>query len=260
MPAPIQKLVRFCQQNGLAETLKLIYKNIAHELGWYWDRRFDRSRGTDTSSRIELIDLDIVGSNKSKGIYYEPTPTELFIFMMTELQSALAYRDFVFLDFGSGKGRTLLLASDYPFKAIMGIEFSRELHTTAQSNIRHHRGGKQRCQDVQSVHSDAVLFQPAQDNLFVYFYNPFQRDVMAKVLENIAAAINVNKSRLVLVYLNPLSADVLEDSGLFQKCLKLDLPYDYTHGRQPKCNVYFNWQEAPGFGLQNITDKPDSQS
>ena len=72
---------------------------------------------------------------------------------------------------------------------------------------------------------------------------------MRKVLENIAAAININGSKAVLVYLNPLSSDVVEESGIFSKYLKIDLPYDYTRERQRKCNVYFNWQEAPGLLL-----------
>lgn len=226
--------------------LKLIYKNISHELRWYLDRKIDRSCGTDTSDRIELTNLDIIGNNRNSGVYYEPTPTALFTFILNELQSAISYHDFVFLDFGSGKGRTLLLASDYSFKAIIGIEFSRELHTTAESNLQLYSDGKQRCRKVISIHSDAVLFQPPQDNLFVYFFNPFFGDVMRKVIENIAATINLNKSKVVLVYLNPLSADVVEESGIFLKRLKIDLPHDYTRAQQRNCNVYFNWHEAPG--------------
>ena len=249
MPSRIGKLLQFSQHNGLSATLKLIYKNITHELRWHLDRKFDRLRGTDTSDLIELTNLDITSDNRNSGVYYEPTPTALFIFIMSELQSTISYHEFLFLDFGSGKGRVILLASDYPFKAIIGIEFSRELHSTAERNIQLHRGGKRRCREVNSIHSDAVVFQPPQDNLFVYFYNPFYKDLMRKVLANVFAAINVNKSKAVLVYLNPLSSDVVEESGIFLKCLKIDLPYDYTRERQRKCNIYFNWQEAPGFLL-----------
>ena len=34
------------------------------------------------------------------------------------------YPDCVFLDLGAGKGRALLLASQFPFKRIVGVEFS----------------------------------------------------------------------------------------------------------------------------------------
>jgi len=45
-------------------------------------------------------------------------------------------RDFTFVDLGSGKGRVLLMASHYPFKRIIGVEFIPELHQVAQENIR----------------------------------------------------------------------------------------------------------------------------
>jgi len=47
-----------------------------------------------------------------------------------------ALRDFTFIDLGSGKGRVLLMASDYPFKRIIGVEFMPELHRAAQENVR----------------------------------------------------------------------------------------------------------------------------
>jgi hypothetical protein len=45
-------------------------------------------------------------------------------------------QDFTFIDLGSGKGRALLMASAYPFKRIIGVEFMPELHRVAQENIR----------------------------------------------------------------------------------------------------------------------------
>ena len=40
-----------------------------------------------------------------------------------------------FVDYGAGKGRVLLLASQHPFAAIGGIEFAEELHDDATMNI-----------------------------------------------------------------------------------------------------------------------------
>ncbi len=44
-------------------------------------------------------------------------------------------QDFTFIDLGSGKGRVLLMASEYPFQKIIGVEFMPELHRAAQKNI-----------------------------------------------------------------------------------------------------------------------------
>ncbi len=55
----------------------------------------------------------------------------------TRISSLLIdYRQFVFVDFGFGKGTALLLATEFPFKRIIGVEFSPELHRIAEENIK----------------------------------------------------------------------------------------------------------------------------
>ena len=41
---------------------------------------------------------------------------------------------FTFVDFGAGKGRVLMMACEYPFKQVIGVELSRKLHATASRN------------------------------------------------------------------------------------------------------------------------------
>jgi len=48
-----------------------------------------------------------------------------------------------FVDYGSGKGRVLLVASDYAFKKIVGVEFSKVLNDVAVANIATYRSSKQ---------------------------------------------------------------------------------------------------------------------
>ncbi len=37
----------------------------------------------------------------------------------------IEFNQFTFIDLGSGKGRTLLMASDFPFRKILGVEILR---------------------------------------------------------------------------------------------------------------------------------------
>ena len=64
---------------------------------------------------------------------YQPTERELFHEMMDALaqETNLDFRAFTFIDLGSGKGRTLLMASDYPFRRIMGVELLPSLNEIA---------------------------------------------------------------------------------------------------------------------------------
>lgn len=40
----------------------------------------------------------------------------------------LDFEEYTFIDLGSGKGRALLIASEYPFRAVVGVELSPKLH------------------------------------------------------------------------------------------------------------------------------------
>lgn len=240
MSSNILKILKSLKSNGIIYTLDLARKNMQHEARWYIDRKFDRQYGTDTSDRIELSDLEIDG-DREQGVYYEPTSTKLFTCMMESVLSDISCEDFVFIDYGSGKGRTLLLASDYNFRSVMGIEFSRELHLIAENNIKVYKSKDQKCDRIISVHSDASIFKPPSENLFVYFYNPFLKEVMVKVIESLEQVSIASGVRVLLVYFNPLSSDVIENSGLFQRQQEISLPRDYSREQQRKCIVYFSW-------------------
>jgi hypothetical protein len=245
MVSLMSRLAGAVRQHGVVEVLVLIPKNLAHEFRWYLDRRFDRLHGTDTSDRIELTGLDVAG-DRAQGVYYEPTSTGLFHHMMAQVKPAVPCEDFVFIDYGSGKGRTLMMASDHAFKAIVGVEFSRELHLVAQRNLAIYRGKKQRCTTLSAVHADAAQYQPPCENLFVYFYNPFLRDVMRNVMVRLTQVSRERGARIVLVYFNPQSADIIERCGLFKRRLELRLPHDFSRADQRRCAAFFSWADAPG--------------
>src|SRR5436190_10221697 len=42
----------------------------------------------------------------------------------------------VFLDFGSGMGRAVILAATYPFRKVIGVELVADLHVKALENVR----------------------------------------------------------------------------------------------------------------------------
>jgi hypothetical protein len=96
-----------------------------------------------------------------------------------------ALRDFTFIDLGSGKGRVLLMASGYPFKRIIGVEFMPELHRAAEQNIANYSNDRQRYRQIETVCMDARDFQFPLEPLLVYLFNPFDEPAFARVLENL---------------------------------------------------------------------------
>ena len=182
----------------------------------YAAHTFDRRYGTETSTFADLKALDIASEHKRHGERYQPSPVYSLRRLLRRLR--IDYPAFSFIDFGSGKGRTLLIAGELPFKKVIGVEFSRELHVLAERNIeRYPRRG---AGTVQAVHADASQFEPPPDNLVLYFFNPFNHPVLSQVLANINASLKAQPRKVILIYLFLPNEDwltVLDGFGLREK-------------------------------------------
>lgn len=117
--------------------------------------------------------------------------------------------EYTFIDFGSGKGRMLLIAAKFGFRRACGIELREELHDQAELNFR-------QCRHVgdcafESLHVDAANYEFHGEKLVVFFFNPFGTEVMAKVLANLAASLG-SRARDVWVVLHDPSCAYLADN------------------------------------------------
>jgi SAM-dependent methyltransferase len=193
------------RQTGLSATLKFIFTRVASRLGWWsyylyhrsFDRRFDRQHGVDTCGIMFNDKLTVVGNNRASGLEYEPTPVRSFNKMLTEIKEDLS--DFTFIDFGCGKGRTLLLASHDNFNKIRGVEFVKEIQEIATRNIAIYRPENQQCRDIEAVLCDAAEFEIPDDNCVFYFYFPFREDVLRVVMNNIVASYRGSPRKMYFV-------------------------------------------------------------
>jgi SAM-dependent methyltransferase len=123
-------------------------------------------------------------------------------------QSAVSHRisaqaglqDFTFIDLGCGKGRVLLMASDYPFKKIIGVEFMPELHRAAQKNIAGYSNDRQRCRQIETLCMDARDFRFPLGPLVVYLFNPFSEPTFAQVLELLRRSLEQDPRLVYIAY------------------------------------------------------------
>jgi SAM-dependent methyltransferase len=91
-----------------------------------------------------------------------------------------------FIDIGSGKGRIVLMAARLPFRAVVGVEYSRELHETAERNLKQARFLPRSCRDVRLVCTDAREYRFPEGRLAIYLYNPFREPILRQVLGQLA--------------------------------------------------------------------------
>jgi SAM-dependent methyltransferase len=124
---------------------------------------------------------------------------------------------FVFIDLGSGKGRTLLMASEYPFKRIIGVELLPGLHRVAQENLSKYKSDSQKCRDVVAVRQDARDFEFPQDPIVLYMFNPLPRAGLEQVMARLERSARENPREVYVLYHNPLLEEVLAKSGAWRK-------------------------------------------
>ena len=103
-----------------------------------------------------------------------------------------------------------LLAAQFPFRKIVGVEFSLELHEIAERNLDAGKSTDRRCHDLTSVHADAAKFALPAGPLMLYFYNPFKEPVMRRVVENIRRSVSEDPRPVIVVYANPTCRHVLD--------------------------------------------------
>ena len=126
-------------------------------------------------------------------------------------------KNFTFIDLGSGKGRVLLMASEYPLRKIIGVEFMPELHRTAQENIAKHASEPQQCRQVRSMSMDARDFEFPDGPLIVYLFNPFSKATFVAVLENLRQSIEQAPRPVYVAYRFTEHEKILAEAGWLEK-------------------------------------------
>ena len=172
-----------------------------------WDHRVDTTAATvGTRARLAAV----LG-----GSPYQPTEPALFREMLDSM--ALDWPQFNFTDLGSGKGRALLMAADYPFRRIVGVEVVPELHAIACENIRQYRGPAQQCFAIESLCGDAREYEFPPEPLLLYLFNPLPEPGLQRVIANLERSLLAHPRRAYVLYHNPQLEPVLAASPALRK-------------------------------------------
>jgi len=178
----------------------------------YGDMEYDWEHRVNTTSGTVGWRARLLGAFHSP---YQPTEPALFREMMASLP--IAFDEFTFVDIGSGKGRTLLKASEYPFRKIMGVELIAQLHRVAEENIRAYKSATQRCSQIEAVCADACEFAFPSGPLLLYLFNPLPVAGMRRMVANLEKSLAENPRIVWVLYHNPLLEHVIGEKAGFVK-------------------------------------------
>jgi hypothetical protein len=199
----LQKLIRIIQQKGIIVSLKKIPRYLNSKINplMRWQDKvitlraeeFDRQNNVTTASILLQADFGKNTQNQMHALYYRGSDSLVFNNALLSLK--INFNDYTFIDFGSGKGKALFLASAYSFKKIIGIEFSEVLDAVAQKNISQFTK-----KTIEAYCMDAIDYKIPDESLVCYFYHPFDEYIMAKVISNIRQAYHLYKKNIIIVY------------------------------------------------------------
>jgi SAM-dependent methyltransferase len=172
----------------------------------------------DWENRVDTTSATVGWKDRLQGLLhspYQPTEPALFRSMLDSL--ALDFRQFTFIDLGSGKGRTLLLAADYPFRRIVGVELLPALHQVAVENVARYNSGSQQCFEVESVCGDAREFVFPAEPLLLYLFNPLSKGGLQTVIENLEKSLYQKPRAVYLLYHHPRLAEVVTGNAVLRR-------------------------------------------
>jgi hypothetical protein len=178
----------------------------------YGDVEYDWDHGVNTTSATVSWRDRLLGVLHSP---YQPTEPALFQEMLDAL--TIEFSKFTFIDLGSGKGRTLLMASDYPFHRIVGVELLPELNRAACENLKNYCKPSQKCFQLESICADARDFEFPADPIVLYLFNPLPESGLIDVIRNLEKSLRDRPRSIFVLYHNPLLEQVLSRSTLLKK-------------------------------------------
>jgi SAM-dependent methyltransferase len=178
----------------------------------YGDAEYDWDYRVNTTSATVGWRERLLGEFHSA---YQPTEPALFKEMMASL--TIDFQDFTFIDIGSGKGRVLLMAADYPFRRILGIELLPALHRVAQENLSVYKSDSQQCFALETACGDAREFVFPAEPIMLYLFNPLPETALIEVMANLDHSLNQLPRVVYLLYHNPLLEHVLAKHPAFNK-------------------------------------------
>jgi SAM-dependent methyltransferase len=206
---------------------------------------FDQRYGVDTSGLIGGGELRSGHRNDVfNTAYYAIAPSRFQLVMQNWIadQSHAPIEEYNFVDLGCGKGRAVMMASEFCFRQVIGVELHPALAQIAEANIA--AWTRARC-PVRIVCQDATAFAFPDGPCLLYVFNSFAAPVMKELIERIEIDFAARPRMLDLIYFNPEAGKLLETHRGFEllgtRTVEMsdeDAASDLVASPQDLCSVY----------------------
>jgi SAM-dependent methyltransferase len=184
---------------------------------------FDTLHGTDTSG---LIPGKVIAQGTSARVeeltaYYGVAPSILHGLLDLWLREThpQPIEKTVFLDIGAGKGRALLLASQYPFLRVEGIELNPTLSRIATANISLwlNNLAADPLAPITFHHADAITHPLPVEPTLAFLFHPFELPLLRRFVRHIEHSQAAHSKPFDLLYANAEHNSLLDRHPAFTR-------------------------------------------
>ncbi len=191
---------------------------------------FDQIHGVDTSGLIPAGQL-ITGHPNDTHVtaYYGVAPSILrtLIDLWRATSPPHPISHYTFIDFGAGKGRAMLVASEFPFHQVIGIELNPTLADIAQLNLDQWLASHAAdptsppLAPIRLYEQDALTFDLPRTPTLAFLFHPFEAPVLKLLLRHIEARFakkaGTPPPAFDLLYVNAECRKVLDQHPAFTR-------------------------------------------
>ncbi|MFP5204995.1 MAG: class I SAM-dependent methyltransferase [Acidobacteriota bacterium] len=166
---------------------------------------FDLEYGVRTSGLVAGRNLKIGARNdRHATAYYAVAPSVLrAILARWRRCRPLAPLDaYTFIDLGAGMGRAMLLAAEFSFRAVIGVESHPALARIGRRNMARWRAAGHALAPLRMLCRDAVEYKLPPGPCVVFLFNPFGAPVLRRILSGWSRALAGSDRQLDVLYVN----------------------------------------------------------
>lgn len=182
--------------------------------GWRRMHPFDVAEQVETSG---YVPVDRLTSDDRLKCLINPYAGSSPSVIRKAISTLPDVRDYSFVDLGCGKGRALLVASEYAFRKIIGVELSAELSATARQNVQTVASRYPERSPMSVVEGNAIGFEFPAGKVVVFIYHAFGLELMSQVMGQLKTALENRLDHVFVIYYNPVHSVALDSSPAFKR-------------------------------------------
>jgi hypothetical protein len=196
---------------------------LGKKLSGFRTHPFDRQYGTDTSG---FVPTQAIVSEKMLQSQINPYSASQPSIIRHAIATRGATHEYAFIDLGCGKGRAMIVASEFPFHSISGIELSPFLAKIARRNIETIQRSFPMRPPLTTIEGNAITQPLPNGKLVFFFYHSFGEELLSQLIRMLEMAISNGNGPIFFIYYNPVHGNLLDASAAFTRWYADTLPYD----------------------------------